>query len=105
MILKYGKVYGCKHASLISRIRKLGIVLAQLITQHNPAFVFRSLLKYFLFASLNGKICLSQRDDLFSRIGVLDDEIAGIASKCDGGQFSTCAFSCIYHVVDINEMI
>ncbi|MNN83273.1 hypothetical protein D3C81_2002960 [compost metagenome] len=81
VILKYGKVKCSENAGLVCCISKLGVMFSQLVPQHDSALVFSGLLEYLLLTGLDGKICLAEGDDLLSRIGVLNDEVAGIPCK------------------------
>jgi len=54
---------------------------------------------------LNSKISLPQCDKWFAWIGVLDDEITGIAGERPIIEFALCARADIDHLVEITEMV
>ena len=48
---------------------------------------------------------MSQGDDIFSWVGTLDDEVAGVTGKINRFYFPMRSFSEFDHFGDLNEMI
>ena len=96
-ILENSVINRVNHACIFGGIGKLDIVLAELVSEEKPFFIFIAEpvilvhLLDFLQAGLHGKIGLAKRDEFFGRVGVLDDEVAGVAGKFDAFDFSLCA--------------
>ena len=63
------------------------------------------IIRDFLAARLYGKICLAMRDDLFTRVAVLYDEITCIAGKLKIIDVHTCSAPYLDHFVDLNKMV
>jgi hypothetical protein len=59
----------------------------------------------FLPPRLDGKIGLSQRHQRLGRVGILDDEVAGITGKCPIFNLALCAWTDADHFGDVNEMV
>ncbi len=68
-------------------------------------FWARSSLSDFLQAGLHGKISLAESNHFLSGVGVLDDEVTGVAGKFDAFDFAPASFSDADHFEDILEMI
>ena len=59
----------------------------------------------FLPSRLHGKIRLTQRDEWFARVGVLNDEVAGVAGKRPIFHLALRPRPDADHFGDINKMV
>jgi hypothetical protein len=48
---------------------------------------------------------LTLRDDLLGRVGVLDDEVAGVTGHHHGLECALCTATDLDHIGDLNEMV
>ena len=83
-VLEYGKLICRDHTGIPGSFGKQLIPLLDIAAHDQSAAVFAQLVEtvcHFLPIGLDGEIGLSQRDDLFARITVLHDQIAGVAGQ------------------------
>jgi hypothetical protein len=84
VILKDGEVEGFDHASLLRRLCELAVENGHLVSVDEAFLILgqsRKLLGEFLFSRLDSEIGLAQGHDRLGRIGVLNDEIAGVPGE------------------------
>lgn len=72
------------HAGLVGRLAQVAIVIGKLAAQVQPALILVQPgqhlgLGNLLPARLDREVGLPERDDLFLRVGILDDQVAGVA--------------------------
>ena len=74
-------------------------------TGGEAALFFHFLIAQFLPPDLDGEVGLPLGDDFFRRIGVLDDEVAGVAGHHHGLERTLCAATDLDHLVGSDEMV
>ena len=74
-------------------------------TGKQPALLPQLPVGDFLAARLENEVGLAKSDDFFAWVGILKDEVAGIAGVQDGPDGPLSAFANGDHFGDINEMI
>ena len=89
-ILKDGIILGFDDACALGRVGQLHIMLADLFAQSETPFYLDAFVGQFLPPRLDGEIGLAMRHDFFAGIGVLDDEIAGVAGQQSNYNGSLC---------------
>ena len=83
----------------------LAVVRAQLGTDGETALFFDFRVTEFLPPRLDGEVGLPVGDDFFRRIGVLDDEVAGVAGHHYGLERTLGTAADPDHFGDLNEMV
>jgi hypothetical protein len=73
-----------QHPGLASGLAQVAVVIGKLAAQVQATLTFVQPGQYLsirnlLAASLHREVGLPERDDLFLRVSVLDDEVAGVA--------------------------
>ena len=105
VILKNGVVYGFDDTRILGRIGQLGVMAANLFSQQNPPLRLNALVGQFLPPRLDRKVGLTLRHDLLVGVGVLNDEVAGIAGQKNGLDRPLPSLPDLVHIGDVNEMI
>ena len=90
VVLEDGVVDGLNDAAFLGGIGEVGVVLAEFLAQEKAAFLFDLLIGKLLAAGLDGEIGLAEGDDFLAGVGVLDDEVTGIAGEVNGGYRTRC---------------
>lgn len=96
VVLKGGVFHGFFHACFFGGSGQVAVVGADLSAQQQALFVFAELAEglrvlQFLAAGLHGKVGLPGGDDVFVRVAVLHDQVAGIAGKVEVCLLPLCA--------------
>ena len=105
MVLENGVVPGFDYPGILGGVGQLAVVHPQLRTDGEPALLLDLPVAQFLPTGLDGEIGLADRDNFLGRIGILDDEVAGVARHHHGLHRTLSAFADPDHIGDINEMI
>ena len=105
VVLEDGVIDGLHDAGLFGGVGQLDVVLFHFRPEKQAAFFFDLPVGHFLPPGLDGEIGLPRRDDFLGGIGVLDDEIAGVAGHHDDLDWALPALADFDHFGDINEMI
>ncbi len=110
MIVEDRKVQGRDHAGLVGRLGQVAIVVRELTAKIESALVLaqpRQNLRVgdLPAARLHSKIGLTQRDDILLGVGVLDNQIAGIAGKLVIFDAPLPALADRDHFADLSKMI
>ncbi len=102
-----GVVHRLDDACLLRHAREVFVVRLHLGTQQQARLVLfqRRLVRQLLPASLHGKIALPKRHQRFARVGVLDDEVAGVTRERPVLQFALRARANGDHVADFSKMV
>lgn len=74
-------------------------------TRLNPFIVEQTLMNDFGSACLDCKVILSKSYFRFSRVAILRDKIACIASQHNVIYLTLTAFAYLYHFADVSKMI
>jgi hypothetical protein len=83
----------------------LALSFLHLAPEQESTLRFRLLIGQLLPASLNREIRLPNRHDFLGRIGILDDEVAGITGHHHCFDRALPPFTDLDHFGDFNEMI
>ena len=105
VILKDGVVYGFDNAGALGRVGQLNVMTSDLFTQQNPPLILDAPVCQFLPPRLDRKVGLTMRHNLLFRIGVLNDEVAGIARKQCDVDLTPATLSDLDHFADVSKMI
>ena len=105
MVLENGVVLWLDHPGVLGGVGELGVVLPQFGAGGEAALCFHLLVAQLLPPGLNGKVSLPLRDDFLGRVGVLDDEVAGVARHHHRLHGALPALPDHDHFVDSDEMI
>jgi len=105
VVLENGVIARLDDSGILRGIGELAIVRAQFGADGEATLCFYFFVAQFLASGLDGKIGLSLGDDFFGRVGVLDDEVAGIARHHHGLNRTLTALADFDHIGDLNEMI
>ena len=107
VVLENGVVDGFDDPGALGSIGQLGVMLLEFVPQEQAAVVFQKsiLVAEFLPPGLDGKIGLALRNDLFSWISVLNDQVTGVARHENRLDQPLSAFADLDHIVGVDEMI
>ena len=105
VVLENGVIAGLDDTSPFRRIGKLAVVGAEIGSDREAALFLQFLIAQLLPPGLDGKVCLSLCDDLLCRIGVLDDEVAGVAGHHHGLERALGTAADLDHLVGADEMV
>ena len=105
MVLKNGVVAGFDDSRAFRGIGELGVVGTKVRADGEAALFLHLLIAQLLPARLDGEVGLALRHDLLGGIGVLDDEVAGVAGHHHGLHGALPALPDLDHLVGSDEMI
>lgn len=105
VVLENGVVARFNDSGILRGIGKLAVVRAQFGADGEAALFLDLGIAQFLPAGLDGEIGLALGDDFLGWIGVLNDEIAGVAGHHYGLRRSPRSLADLDHIGDVNEMI
>jgi len=105
VVLENGVVLWLDHPGVLGGVGELRVVHPQFGADGEAALGFDLLVAQFLPSGLNGKIGLPLSHDLLGRIGVLDDEVAGVARHHHGRDATLRTAADLDHFVDPDEMV
>ena len=84
VVLEDGVVDRFNDTGVFCGVCELRVVLTKFLAKKKSAFFFDGLVRKFLPACLKSEIGLAEGNDFLTWIGVLNDEVAGIAGEVEG---------------------
>ena len=105
VILENGVVAGVDDPGVLGGVCKLAVVLLEFGADGQPALLLDLRIAEFLTPGLNRKIGLALGNDFLGGIGILDDEVAGVARHHHGLRRPHGTLADLDHIGDLNEMI
>jgi hypothetical protein len=105
VVLENGVIAGIDDTRPFRRIGKLCVVGAEIGADGEAALFLQLLIAQFLPTRLNGEVGLPLRDDFLGGIGILNDEVTGVARHHHGFRRSLGSAADLDHFGDVNEMI
>ncbi len=110
VVLKHCVVERCDDACIFCISRQLFVVTGKFVANGEPLFVFGqfgkdALLGELLAPGLQGEVGLTMCDHRFGRVGVLYDQVAGVAGEAYIGNAALRTGANVDHFGDITEMV
>ena len=105
MVLEDGVVAGFDDSGIFRGIGKLAVVGTKVRADGEAALFFHLFIAQFLPPRLDGEVGLALRHDFFSRVRVLDDEVAGVAGHYHDLERALRSAANFDHFGDLNEMV
>src|SRR5260221_57957 len=107
MILKDREILRGDMSSEPSLGSELAVVLKDLLAllDTQPRLLGHAQLAELLAAGLDGKVGLTEGDDLLCRVGVLNDEVAGVAREVVVGDRVATPAAALHHFIRSDKVI